>query len=54
MLALAARRRDVRMPLLGHPPPCQLNLPLVEGRLKLEEQERLLEVEETRHFTGSR
>ncbi len=36
VLELLARRGDVRMPALGHPPPRQLHLALVEGRLDLQ------------------
>jgi hypothetical protein len=50
MLDRPAGRGDVGVPLLGHPPPGQLNLALVERRFKLEEQEGLLEVEDVRHF----
>jgi len=49
MLVLAAWRRDVRMPALGHPPPRELNRALIEGRLELQQQEGLFDVENACH-----
>ena len=49
VLVLAAGRRDVRVPALGHPPARELHRPLVEGRLELQQQDRLLDVEDRRH-----
>ncbi len=46
VLGLLAARRDVRVPALGHPPPRQLDAPLVEWRLQLQEEQRLLEIED--------
>ena len=38
MLVLPSGRSDVRMPLLGHPAPGQLHVPLIERRLELQEE----------------
>src|SRR5579875_2719074 len=40
VLVPLALRRKVRMPPLGKPPPRQLDIPLVERRLELKQQER--------------
>jgi hypothetical protein len=37
------------MPALGHPPPCQLNIALLERRLQLEEEQSLFDVEDPNH-----
>ena len=49
VLVLAAGRRDVRMPALGHPPAGELDRALVERRLELQQEEGLLDVEDARH-----
>ncbi len=49
MLVLAPGRSDVGMPALGHPPPRHLHGALVEGRLELEKQEGLLDIQDRGH-----
>ena len=49
VLVLAARRRDVRMPALGHPAASELDVPLVERRLELQQEHRLFEIEDPWH-----
>jgi hypothetical protein len=49
VLVRAARRRDVRMPALGHAPARELHGALVERRLELEQEDRLFDVEDLRH-----
>jgi hypothetical protein len=49
VLELLARRRDVGMPDLRHAPARELDLALVEGRLELQQEERLLDVQHTWH-----
>ena len=49
VLVLAPGRRDVGVPALRHPAPRELHGALVERRLQLEEQDRLLDVQELRH-----
>ena len=45
VLELAARGSDVRMPALGHAPASELHVALVEGRLELQQEHVLLDVE---------
>ena len=49
MLVLASGWGDVRMPPLGHAPARKLNGPLIERRLELQEEHRLLYVEDPSH-----
>ena len=49
MLVLTARWRDVRMPALCHPPARELDGALIERRLELQEEQRLLNVEDSSH-----
>ena len=49
MLELLARRGDVRVPALGLATPRELDVALVERRLDLEEEDRLLDVQDLRH-----
>ena len=44
MFELAARRREVGIAALGHPAPRELNVPLVERSLDLEQQEVALDI----------
>ncbi len=49
MLVPAPRRRDVGVPALGHLTPSQLNRALIEGRLQLQQEQRLFDVQDPRH-----
>ena len=49
VLVLAAGRRDVGMPALGHPTARELDGTLIERRLELQEEERLFDVEDPWH-----
>src|SRR5204863_9793414 len=49
VLELLAGRRDVRVPDLRHAAARELDVPLVEGRLELQEEERLLDVQHAWH-----
>jgi hypothetical protein len=49
VLELLAGRGDVRVPLLGEAPPGELDVALVERRLDLEQEHRLLDVHDRRH-----
>jgi hypothetical protein len=49
VLVLAAGRRDVGMPALGELAPGELDRALVEGRLELQQEHGLLDVEYQRH-----
>ena len=49
MLELLARRRDVRVPDLRLTTACELHVALAEGRLELQQQQRLLDVENAWH-----
>ena len=51
MLVLAPGRRDVRMPALCHPSARELDGALIERRLDLQQEHRLLNVEDPRHYT---
>jgi len=42
-------RSDVRVPLLGHAPPRELDVALVERRLDLKEQHGLLDIQHLGH-----
>ena len=49
VLELLAGRRDVGVPHLRHAPARELDLALVERRLELQEEQRLLDVQHLRH-----
>jgi hypothetical protein len=49
VLELLAGRRDVGMPALRLPAPCELDVALLEGRLDLKEEDRLLDVQHIGH-----
>jgi len=49
MFMLAPGRRDVRVPTLGHPPARELHCALIERRLELQEEHRLLYIEDPSH-----
>ena len=49
MLVLAARRRDVRMPALGHPAASKLDVPFFEWSIELQQEHRLFEIEKPWH-----
>jgi hypothetical protein len=49
VLELAARRRDVGVPALGHPAPRQLHGPRIERGLELQQQQRLFYIQNLRH-----
>jgi hypothetical protein len=49
VLELLARRGDVGMPDLRHPPARELDVALVEGRVDLQQEDRLLDVQHVRH-----
>jgi acetyl esterase len=49
VLVLASGRGDIRMPALCHPAARELNITRIERRFEFEEQERLLEIQDTRH-----
>ena len=44
MLELTTLRGDVRVPALGHAPPRELDIALVERRLQLQQEQMLLDV----------
>ena len=44
---LSSRRRKVGMPALGHPPARELDVPLVERGIELEQQQVALDVKDT-------
>ena len=46
MLVLAPGRGDVRVPALGHAPARELDITHTERRLQLEQEHRLLEIED--------
>jgi ATP-binding cassette ChvD family protein len=46
VLELAPLRREVRVPALGHSPPGELHIALVKGRLQLEQEQVLLDIED--------
>src|SRR6185437_1220901 len=46
-------RSDVRVPALGHPPPRQLDGALIEGRLQLEQEQRVFNVQDAWHDTST-
>ena len=48
MLELLAGRRDVGVPALGHPPPRELHVALVERRLELQQEQLLLDIQDRR------
>src|SRR5262249_53115980 len=53
MLVLASRRGDVGMPCLGHPAPRQLHGALIERGLELQQEQRLLYVEDPSHAVST-
>jgi ATP-binding cassette ChvD family protein len=46
VLELAPLRGEVRVPALGHSPPGELHIALVKGRLQLEQEQVLLDIED--------
>jgi hypothetical protein len=49
VFVLAAGGRDVRVPDLGHPPPGELHLTLVERRLQLQQEQSLFKIKDPSH-----
>jgi hypothetical protein len=49
VLELLAGRSEIGMPLLGEAPPGELDVALVERRLDLQEEHRLLDVHDSGH-----